>query len=434
MSQQGNQEQMAKKHCIICGGEIDRDSQFCYLCGAKQSADPGTSGTPKSPEEPIRTEQPAMPVQPQNSQQGGSGAVPAKNSRTGLLIGVASVAVLLLGVIIGMVVNNLSGGKSSGSSSQYAEEDRKSDRRQNSDEQDRDRDEQDQERDEQDQEHAVPRSWTDNVLMADSDTSYELGDKCSVLGNRYVLRYEIISVSFLNTLTDIPDDASEVWDVSADGSGSVMAWTVPNGSGYDLYIGAENGMAANANCNSLFEYYTNVETIRFNGNYHTQNAETMRFMFSQCKSLTSLDVSDFDTSNVTDMCAMFQTCESLTSLDVSGFDTSKVEDMSWMFNSCGSLRSIDVRGFNTSRVTDMSWMFANCESFTDIDVNNFNTSYVTDMSYMFMGCAGLTEVYITGFDVSRVGNFECMFANTGDLTVHLNGDFPDDQISVVWGN
>lgn len=56
------------------------------------------------------------------------------------------------------------------------------------------------------------------------------------------------------------------------------------------------------------------------------------------------------------------------------------------------------------------------------------------MSYMFIGCAGLTEVYITGFDVSRVGNFECMFAYTGDLTVHLNGDFPDDQISVIWGN
>lgn len=183
MSQQGNQEQMAKKHCIICGGEIDRDSQFCYLCGAKQSADPSTSGTPKSQEGPIRTEQPAMPVQPQNSQQGDSKAVPAKNSRTGLLIGVASVAVLLLGVIIGMVVNNLSGGKNSESSSQYAEEDRKSDRRQNSDE--------------QEQEPTVPRSWTDNVLMADSDASYELGDKNSVLGNCYVLRYEIISVNFL---------------------------------------------------------------------------------------------------------------------------------------------------------------------------------------------------------------------------------------------
>lgn len=399
MSQQENQEPMAKKYCNMCGGKIDRDSQFCYLCGAKQPAAPGTpekqniSEEPKVSEEPKRIEQPVMPIQPQYSQQSGSKAASAGKSRTGLLIGVASVAVLLLGVIIGMVVNNLSGGKNSSQSDQYADRDRESSGSK--------------EPDVKDQEPVVQRSWTDNVLMADSDTSYELGDKNCVLGNRYVLRNEIISVNFMDTLAEIPDDASEVWDVSADKSGCVMAWTVPHGTGYDLYIGAENGMAANANCNALFEYYTNVETIRFNGHFHTKNVETMRFMFSHCESLTSMDVSDFDTSNVMDMCAMFQLCESLTSVDVSGFDTSKV--------------------------VDMSWMFANCKSFTNIDVHSFDTSYVTDMSYMFAGCAGLTDVDIRGFDVSRVGNFESMFAWTSNLTVHTK-DFPEDQISAIWGN
>lgn len=477
MSQQENQEPMAKKYCNMCGGKIDRDSQFCYLCGAKQPAAPGTpekqniSEEPKVSEEPKRIEQPVMPIQPQYSQQSGSKAASAGKSRTGLLIGVASVAVLLLGVIIGMVVNNLSGGKNSSQSDQYADRDRESSGSKEPDGKDR--------------EPAVQRSWTDNVLMAAPDTTPNLEGKNKILGNSNILRDEIISVDFLNTLAEIPDGA-EVWDVSADGSGSVMAWAVPYGAGYNLYIGAEGGMAANADCRTLFEYYTNVETIRFNGNFHTQNVETMGFMFSDCESLTSVDVGDFDTSNVTDMKAMFQGCESLTSVDVSGFDTSKVEDMSymfsicrslrsidvsgfdtsnvtdmrvmfqscegltsvdvsgfntskvedmaWMFNQCESLRSIDVSGFDTSRVTDMSYMFNNCESFTDIDVRSFDTSNVTDMSYMFAGCTGLTDVDISGFDVSRVWNFECMFAWTSNLTVHISGSFPDDQISAIWGN
>ena len=42
-------------------------------------------------------------------------------------------------------------------------------------------------------------------------------------------------------------------------------------------------------------------------------------MFSDCSSLTSLDLSGFDTSKVTDMNHMFTNCFKLTSLDVSNF-------------------------------------------------------------------------------------------------------------------
>ena len=49
----------------------------------------------------------------------------------------------------------------------------------------------------------------------------------------------------------------------------------------------------------------------------------MYYLFSDCFSLTSLNLSNFDTSKVTDMRAMFYGCSKLTLLNISKFDKSK---------------------------------------------------------------------------------------------------------------
>ena len=43
-------------------------------------------------------------------------------------------------------------------------------------------------------------------------------------------------------------------------------------------------------------------------------------MFMDCRSLTNLNLSNFNTSNVTNMCKMFYNCTHLTFLDLSQFD------------------------------------------------------------------------------------------------------------------
>lgn len=83
MSQQGNQEQGTKMYCIMCGGEIDSDSQFCYLCGAKLDTGADITKGPKSSEEPV------ISVEPKTSQQGSNKAVPTRRFRKGLIIGVS---------------------------------------------------------------------------------------------------------------------------------------------------------------------------------------------------------------------------------------------------------------------------------------------------------------------------------------------------------
>ena len=130
----------------------------------------------------------------------------------------------------------------------------------------------------------------------------------------------------------------------------------------------------------------------------TSNVTDMRYMFADCVSLTSLDVTNFKTSNVTDMRGMFINCFNLTSLDVSKFDTRKVTNMENMFHGCKKLTSLDLSKFNTSNVTNMYSMFAYCTNLRTLDLSNFDTSkaYSKGKAYsMFTMDNNLTTVKVT---------------------------------------
>ena len=124
--------------------------------------------------------------------------------------------------------------------------------------------------------------------------------------------------------------------------------------------------------------------------------------------ITSIKKWNIDTSNVTDMNYMFGECYSLTSLDLSSFNTSSVTDMNYMFGSCTALTSLDLSSFNTSSVTDMGSMFGDCASLTSLDLSTFDTSNVTDMNYMFGDCTALTSLTLTSsfFNSSAVTEFD----------------------------
>ena len=217
------------------------------------------------------------------------------------------------------------------------------------------------------------------------------------------------------------------YTVTPDASGN---WSVP----VSKFNGVTNMGYAFSNCGSL----TSLDVSGFN----TSNVTNMNSMFISCSSLTSLDVSHFNTSNVTDMYQLFSNCHSLktldlsgwntenvttleymfsfcislTSLDLSHFDTSSVTGMGGMFWNCNKLTSLDVSGFNTSNVTNMNSMFSDCSSFTNLDLSGFNTSKVIRMDYMFSGCSKLKTLDLSHFDTSNVTNINYMFSGCSSLT------------------
>ena len=202
----------------------------------------------------------------------------------------------------------------------------------------------------------IIKAWTD-TSNADFHTDF--------------YREKIINATFLNTNT-VPNNASEAWDVSEDGLGGVKAYVIPNAEDstkYDLFIGAKDGVIANTNSSNLFSDFTSLETITFNNNYDTSNVLSMRNMFLNCSSITSLDLSSFDTSKVTDMYAMF--CFYNTS--TSSYVPNKLEEI------------IFGEKFYTNNVTNMRSMFAGIQNIEILDLSTFDTSNVTNMFHMFQG-------------------------------------------------
>ena len=247
----------------------------------------------------------------------------------------------------------------------------------------------------------------------------------------------IRTITFGNDLSNLPSSCTEenlCWDISYTSSQKkkVYGYLVDSGlvveetdtststtttkTLYNLYIVSEAPIFAPIGCSSIFYNFKKLIQINFNKNFNTSKVTDMYRMFSNCSSLTSLDLSSFNTSKVRGMNDMFYLCPSLTSLDLSSFNTSNVTNISYMFKGCSSLTSLDLSGFNTSKVTDMIGMFSDCSSLTSLDLSSFNTSKVTDMGSMFFYCSSLTSLDLSSFNTSKVTNMNGMFFYCSSLT------------------
>ena len=234
----------------------------------------------------------------------------------------------------------------------------------------------------------------------------------------------IVSATFLDT-NQVASNATESWDVSDDGKGGVKAWVVPNvedSTKYDLYIGANKGVIANEDSSYLFYNFINIKIIEFNNNLDTSGTVNMLRLFTNCRELTSLDLSSFDTENVTNMSGMFLSTSSTDFMKIETitfsekFITNNVTNMAGMFGNCSNLKNLDITMFDTSKVINMSDMFSSCLSLTELNVSNFNTENVIYMQGMFWDCDSLTNLNLCSFNTSNVTNMSIMFGDSINLS------------------
>lgn len=122
----------------------------------------------------------------------------------------------------------------------------------------------------------------------------------------------------------------------------------------------------------------------------------MSNMFQGCKTLTSLNLSDWNPQNVKNMGNMFQFCSSLTSLIINNINTENVTGMGAMFSDCSSLTSLNLSGWNTETVNDMSQMFWGCTSLTSLDLSGWNIKDFTSVTDMFKNCGSLKTIRMVG--------------------------------------
>ena len=167
---------------------------------------------------------------------------------------------------------------------------------------------------------------------------------------------------------------------------------------------------------SYLFYYFGGTNLDFINKLDTSKVTNMSNMFSQCKTLETVDLSNFNTSNVTDMSYMFNYCEELSPLNLSSFNTSKVTNMRNMFYRCRKLTELDVSSFNTSNVTDMGSMFYNLVILETLNLSNFNTNKVTRARDMFSDCQTLKTLIIPDGFLKNITDASSMFFYCSALT------------------
>ena len=183
-------------------------------------------------------------------------------------------------------------------------------------------------------------------------------------------------------------------------------------------------------CSWWFSGFKGLTTITHLEYLNTSQVTKMQYMFSNCESLETLDLSTFNTENVTNMSNMFYYCTSLKSLNLSSFNTSKVNYMGSMFSNCESLTALNLSSFNTENISNYGDMFYFCKSLTTLDLSSFNSKEILNTSCMFTGCISLKTIDISSFDTSKTTNMSFMFSGCSALeTIYASSAFTTDNVT-----
>ena len=78
----------------------------------------------------------------------------------------------------------------------------------------------------------------------------------------------------------------------------------------------------------------------------------MSYMFSNCTSLTDVNLKSFNTSVVTDMSSMFESCIEMSSLDLSSFNTQKCKKFNNMFANTNKSITVSVNSKISSNMIE----------------------------------------------------------------------------------
>ena len=245
-------------------------------------------------------------------------------------------------------------------------------------------------------------------------------DQNSAFANITTIKYDSVDTSKVTSaynafanLTELTSITGfEKWDTSKI---TDMGYMFYNCSSLESLNISSFNTANVTDMRTMFYYCSSLTTLDVR-NFDTTKVTNMEFMFSECSSITTLDVSHFNTAKVTNMRDMFSYCSALTTLNLSHFDTASVTGMTYMFRGCSNLTTLDISNFDTSSVTSMNSMFFACSSLTSLDLNNFNTANVTTMTNMFFGCSSLTSLDVSNFDTAGVTSMETIFYNCSALT------------------
>jgi surface protein len=145
------------------------------------------------------------------------------------------------------------------------------------------------------------------------------------------------------------------------------------------------------------ENAANVTTVVFDKSFQNYYPTTTGNWFAEMEKLTTFRGLEYlNTNKVGRMGGMFMGCKSLTELDLSNFDTHRVTNMNHMFNGCSALERIFVSdGWSADNVTASELMFTGCTSLKGGVNTQYDVSHV-EADYACIDRGTLEPGYLTG--------------------------------------
>lgn len=171
---------------------------------------------------------------------------------------------------------------------------------------------------------------------------------------------------------------------------------------------------------SLFSGNPFLESLDLS-NLDISKLSNVDYMFTECSSLTHLNLSGWDLNNINIVNdGMFNNCSLLTHLNLSNWHSDNV----FVFNSylgAMPLEELNLSGWNFKKFYSLNYMFKGCSYLRSIDLTNVNyfNEYAYDLEPVlqvgntFENCSELTEVRLGG-DLSFVKGYYKMFENVAD--------------------
>ena len=174
------------------------------------------------------------------------------------------------------------------------------------------------------------------------------------------------------------------------------------------------------NLDRVFEDRDDLNVI---ANINTINITSMKYMFKNCKNITSIP--NFDTSNIVKgLDFMFLNCYNLIS--VPNFNMINTKFMSSMFENCKNLTSIP--NFDTSNITTMMSAFEGCTNLGDVP--QLNLINVTSIFHAFEGCTNLSVNSYANIANSLPNASQLSNQYIADIGLNIN-KFTNEQLTIL---
>ena len=177
------------------------------------------------------------------------------------------------------------------------------------------------------------------------------------------------------------------------------------------------------NMNDMFWSCSKLTTLNITGWFLKNDIYRM---FSGCSKLANLiGIESCKVRNVTYCDYMFANCSSLTSLDLSGWSCAPYR-LGGMFKNCSNLTTLNISGIQVRDVTDIGYTFGGCTNLTTIiGLENWNTSATKNMCQLFSGCKALKTLDLSGWDfnaMEHIINYYIEFDNNLQTIIMNNND------------